>query len=73
MQCAVTLPQFDDGYATVGIRRLLTAAEVAERLRVPVSWVRKHGGEIPGMVRLGKYVRWNERELQRFIDDGGLS
>ena len=52
---------------------LLTAAEVAELLRVPLSWVRKHGKELPGLVRLGKYVRWSATELDRFIAGGGLS
>ena len=52
---------------------LLTAAEVAERLRVPLSWVRKHGKELPGLVRLGKYVRWSATELDHFIAAGGLS
>lgn len=51
--------------------RLLTAAEVAARLRVPVSWVRKRGSEIPGTVRLGKYIRWNETSLDEFIAKGG--
>lgn len=52
--------------------RLLTAAEVAERLRVPVSWVRRHGAELPGLVRLGKYIRWNSARLDEFIAAGGL-
>ena len=52
---------------------LLTAPELAERLRVPLSWVRKHGKDLPGLVRLGKYVRWSATELDRFIAGGGLS
>ncbi len=51
--------------------KLLTAAEVAARLHVPVSWVRKHGGSLPGLVRLGKYVRWSEGRLADFIAAGG--
>lgn len=51
--------------------RLLTAEEIAARLRVPVSWVRKNGARLPGMVRLGKYVRWNEAKLAEFIASGG--
>lgn len=53
--------------------RLLTAAEVASRLRVPVSWVRKNGGHLPGLVRLGKYVRWDEKRLDELIAAGGRS
>lgn len=52
--------------------RLLEAAEVAQRLRVPVSWVRKHGGQLPGVVRLGKYIRWESTKLDQFIAAGGL-
>jgi hypothetical protein len=52
--------------------RLLMAAEVAARLSVPVSWVRKHGGELPGVVRLGKYIRWESARLDQFIEGGGL-
>lgn len=39
---------------------LLTAEEVAERLAVPVSWVRSstRDGAIPH-VRLGRYVRYD--------------
>jgi len=51
---------------------LFTAPEVAERLRVPLSWVRKHGKELPGLVRLGKYVPWSATELDRFIAGGGV-
>lgn len=52
--------------------RLLTAAEVSERLRVPISWVRKHGAELPGIVRLGKYIRWDSARLNEFVAGGGL-
>lgn len=51
---------------------LLDASEVAQRLRVPVSWVRKHGDDLPGVVRLGKYIRWNSGKLDEFIAAGGL-
>lgn len=39
--------------------RLLTAAEVAELLAVPESWVREHtrSGTLP-RVQLGRYVRY---------------
>jgi hypothetical protein len=52
--------------------RLLMAEEVAACLSVPVSWVRKHGGELRGVVRLGKYIRWNAAQLDQFIAGGGL-
>ena len=44
--------------------RLLEAAEVAELLAVPVSWVREQSrtGDIPH-VRLGRYVRFDEQAV----------
>jgi len=53
--------------------RLLTPQEAAERLRVPVSFVyeRTRFNAMPGMVRLGKYVRISEAALRAFIEAGG--
>src|SRR5713226_6009968 len=47
--------------------QLLTVQEVAELLRVPVSWVyertrRRSSDRLPG-IRLGKYWRFNEADL----------
>ena len=49
--------------------RLLDASEVAERLAVPVSWVRQESreGRIPH-VRLGRYVRFSEDEVLAWVD-----
>lgn len=46
--------------------RLLTAAEIAERLSVPVSWVREstRSGAMP-CVELGRYKRYREAERQK--------
>jgi excisionase family DNA binding protein len=48
---------------------LLTAADVAELLSVPVSWVREHtrSGRIPH-VQLGHYVRYRRETVVRWID-----
>jgi excisionase family DNA binding protein len=51
---------------------LLTAEEVAELLRVPLSWVyertRKRGVDrIPGF-RLGKYWRFREADVLAWLD-----
>ena len=53
-------------------RVLLTAEEVAELLRVPLSWVyertRKRGVDrIPGF-RLGKYWRFREADVLAWLD-----
>ena len=50
---------------------LLTVEEVAELLRVPISWVydrtRKRGlNRIPGF-RLGKYWRFDEAEVRAWL------
>jgi excisionase family DNA binding protein len=49
--------------------RLLTAAEIAELLAVPERWVREHtrSGAIPH-VQLGRYVRYQERDVLEWLD-----
>jgi len=51
---------------------LLTASEAAEFLRVPVSWIYEHvrpeaHHRLP-FVKLGKYLRFDVRDLQAYID-----
>jgi excisionase family DNA binding protein len=50
---------------------LLTVHEVAELLRVPVSWVyertrRRGDGQLPHL-KLGKYLRFEESSVTEFI------
>lgn len=45
--------------------------QLAHRLNVPVSWVEKHGADIPGLVPLHKHRRWDAAKVERFIADGG--
>jgi excisionase family DNA binding protein len=49
--------------------RLLDAVEVADRLGVPVSWVREsaRSGAIP-CVRLGRYVRFDLADVEAWIE-----
>jgi excisionase family DNA binding protein len=49
--------------------RLLTASEVAERLRVPLSWVRAEtrAGRIPH-VKLGRYRRYDSPAVVNWLD-----
>ena len=53
--------------------RLLTVKQAAKLLRVPVSWVyeRTRHDAMPGLVRIGKYVRVRESILLDFIESGG--
>jgi excisionase family DNA binding protein len=50
------------------VERLLTAAEVAKLLNVPVSWVREstRSGAMP-CVRLGRYVRFDPADVEAWI------
>lgn len=50
--------------------KLLTAAEVADLLAVPVRWVREHtrNGLIP-CIRLGHYVRYERDEILVWVRD----
>ena len=52
--------------------RLLTVHEVAQFLKVPVSWVyertrRRSQNRIPGF-RLGKYWRFDEAEVREWLE-----
>lgn len=49
---------------------LLTAEEVAVRLRVPKSWVYRAAreGELPS-VRCGRYRRFDIEDVDRWIED----
>jgi excisionase family DNA binding protein len=49
--------------------RLLTAAEVAELLSVPTSWVREstRSGAIP-VVELGRYRRYREAAVLAWLE-----
>ena len=49
--------------------RLLTAAEVAEMLSVPRSWVLEsaRSGALP-CIKLGRYVRFDEADVRAWLD-----
>ena len=49
--------------------RLYTLIEISEILNVPVSWLyeRSRHDALPGLVRLGKYVRINEEGLRELM------
>ncbi len=57
----------------LGFESLLTVADVARMLQVPVSWVYEHTR--PGCrdplpcLRLGKYVRFQAARLQSYIEE----
>jgi excisionase family DNA binding protein len=51
---------------------LLTVADIAALLKVPVSWVYEHtrrrGVERMPHLKLGKYLRFREREVLDWLD-----
>jgi excisionase family DNA binding protein len=50
--------------------RLLTAAEVAEQLHLPVSWVyaAARDGRLPA-VKCGRYTRFDGADIRAWIED----
>ena len=54
----------------IGVTRLLTADEVAERLGVTKDWVwaQARAGRIPH-VQLGRYRRFREEALERWLEE----
>ncbi|HTZ89743.1 MAG TPA: helix-turn-helix domain-containing protein, partial [Alloacidobacterium sp.] len=53
-----------------GTSTLLKPEEVSEILRVNTSWVYAHADQIPGLMRLGYYVRFKPSTLLAFLNDG---
>ena len=49
------------------LERLFDAEEVAPRLKVPVSWVYTNANQIPGFIRLGRYIRFRPTAFNEFI------
>jgi len=47
--------------------RLLKADQVAALLKVPTSWVYANADEIPGVLRLGRYVRFRPAAIKLFL------
>ena len=60
-----------------GTGRLLTVRQVAELLQVSVSWVygraRRRGKDRIPHFRLGKYLRFDERAVQEFLEHRRVS
>ena len=49
------------------LERLLEAENVATLLKVPMSWVYANADEIPGVIRLGRYVRFRPAVINLFL------
>jgi excisionase family DNA binding protein len=53
--------------------QLLTVTEIAQKLRVPVSWVyertRRRGYERMPHIKLGKYLRFDVLAVSEWLDE----
>jgi predicted DNA-binding transcriptional regulator AlpA len=49
------------------LNRLLDAEQAAELMKVPTSWVYANADEIPGALRLGRYVRFRPTVFNQFL------
>lgn len=50
-----------------GLDRLFIADQVAALAHVPESWVYANADEIPGVLRLGRYLRFRPLMIQQFL------
>lgn len=55
---------------TTNIAELLTAEELAERLKVPVSTVHtwRYRGDGPPSLKVGRYVRYERAAVQQWLE-----
>lgn len=55
-----------------GVERLLTAQEIADRLRVSDKWIYKAAADrkLPS-VKMGRYLRFRAADVQSWIERGG--
>ena len=59
--------RFDLEHWLGGLDRLFEAGRVSDLLGVPESWVYANADEIPGVLRLGRYVRFRPTVIQAFL------
>ena len=54
-----------------GVTELLTTSQAAEHLNVSTAWLRRRRmlSEAPQYIKLGKTVRYDRADLDRFVDD----
>ncbi len=50
---------------------VLLVEQVAALLKVPPSWVYANADEIPGVLRLGRYVRFRAPIMKQFLSGSG--
>jgi len=59
------------------MKEYLTAVELAQKLKVPISWIydrtRKDGPEKIPHYKIGKYIRFSEAEVLEYMRDKGFN
>lgn len=55
------------------LERVLEAEDVAKLLKVPTSWVYTNADQIPGVLRLGRYIRFRPVVIGRFLGGSELA
>ena len=55
------------------LERLLEVVQVAALLKVPKSWVYANADDIPGVLRLGGYVRFRPAVIRQFLGGSGVA
>jgi hypothetical protein len=50
-----------------GLDRLLVAEQVAGLLNVPETWVYANANKLPGLLRLGRYIRFRPSVIKAFL------
>ena len=58
----------DNSPADADRNALATPVEVAKMLRVRPTWVYAHQEELPGLLRLGRYVRFRRAAIKEFVE-----
>ena len=64
-ECAIGCPP------VTAVDPVFDKAELASLLRVPITWIASHAEMIPGMFRLGRYLRFRRAAIEEWL--GSLS
>jgi predicted DNA-binding transcriptional regulator AlpA len=56
-----------------GPDRLLVAEQVAGLLNVPETWVYANANELPGLLRLGRYLRFRPSAINAFLGGSAVA
>jgi hypothetical protein len=52
---------------------LFDAEQTAALLKVPASWVYANADRLPGVLRLGRYIRFRPAVIRQFLNEWGVA